>query len=367
MYGGAGRPPGGPGDLGKPAAVGVGVGDVVRRPRPTSPVRHAGGVRRRTTTRRPDRATAGDRPGLPAGRAVRRAPLRGPRVRRHAAAVPGAGRRLLGRARPGRPVGQRGGHAARLRRREAATVSSGRTWTPWRSRPVRRTTPAASRCSSSSPGWPPRSSRGSPPCFVAFGAEEPLGPGDADHHFGSRHMTSTACPSAAGPPARDGVARPGGGRSVSCPCAPLGCPGRSSGDSCSPWPGASACRSGRCTNIASDHWSFGKAGYPVARLGGTSYAGYHSADDLPRVVEPGPAGPHRADRLGLGQRGAGAGKLNAGPLVRPNSRSVDSPWRQVTTRGVKRGVDPVGHAARPPRAGLPTRSSRAPRRPWSRP
>jgi hypothetical protein len=39
-----------------------------------------------------------------------------------------------------------------------------------------------------------------------------------------------------------------------------------------------------CEDQASDHWSFEKAGLPAARVGGTPYAAYHSAADLPRVV-----------------------------------------------------------------------------------
>ena len=37
---------------------------------------------------------------------------------------------------------------------------------------------------------------------------------------------------------------------------------------------------------SSDHWSFVQEGMPGARLGSTSYAEYHSADDVPSVVEP---------------------------------------------------------------------------------
>ncbi len=40
-----------------------------------------------------------------------------------------------------------------------------------------------------------------------------------------------------------------------------------------------------CEDTASDHWSFEKAGAAVARLGSTSYAAYHSAQDLPAVVD----------------------------------------------------------------------------------
>jgi hypothetical protein len=37
---------------------------------------------------------------------------------------------------------------------------------------------------------------------------------------------------------------------------------------------------------SSDHWSFVRAGLPGARLGSTPYAGYHSAEDVPSVVDP---------------------------------------------------------------------------------
>ncbi|MCA1481556.1 M28 family peptidase, partial [Bradyrhizobium sp. NBAIM08] len=40
-----------------------------------------------------------------------------------------------------------------------------------------------------------------------------------------------------------------------------------------------------CTgNRASDHWSFVRNGLPGVRLGSTSYAGYHSPQDVPSVV-----------------------------------------------------------------------------------
>ncbi len=37
---------------------------------------------------------------------------------------------------------------------------------------------------------------------------------------------------------------------------------------------------------SSDHWSFVRAGLVGVRLGGTSYAGYHSPDDVPSVINP---------------------------------------------------------------------------------
>ncbi len=41
-----------------------------------------------------------------------------------------------------------------------------------------------------------------------------------------------------------------------------------------------------CENFSSDHWSFVREGMPGVRLGSTPYAAYHSAADLPRVVQP---------------------------------------------------------------------------------
>jgi hypothetical protein len=40
-----------------------------------------------------------------------------------------------------------------------------------------------------------------------------------------------------------------------------------------------------CENSSSDHWSFVEEGMPGVRLGGTSYAAYHSPADLPAVVD----------------------------------------------------------------------------------
>ena len=40
-------------------------------------------------------------------------------------------------------------------------------------------------------------------------------------------------------------------------------------------------------NRSSDHWSFERNGLTGARLGSTPYAAYHSADDLPAVVDRG--------------------------------------------------------------------------------
>jgi Zn-dependent M28 family amino/carboxypeptidase len=48
-----------------------------------------------------------------------------------------------------------------------------------------------------------------------------------------------------------------------------------------------------CTNRASDHWSYAKAGVPAVRVGSIPYAGYHSPADVPSVVNRG-----QLDRVG---------------------------------------------------------------------
>ncbi|HEY7043219.1 MAG TPA: M28 family peptidase [Nocardioidaceae bacterium] len=124
-----------------------------------------------------------------------------------------------------------------------------------------------------------------PAMFVAFAAEEPRGDGEALHHFGSRVMVARMSK-----PERRAVSgmvsldRVGVGTVVPL-CA---------GGLLPPHVRAQLVRAGeqaavltsRCVDTASDHWSFELAGMPAARVGGTSYAGYHSAADLPRVVNP---------------------------------------------------------------------------------
>jgi hypothetical protein len=124
-----------------------------------------------------------------------------------------------------------------------------------------------------------------PVVFVAFGAEEPRGPTDDDHHYGSRRYVSLM--SAGERSALRGMVamdRVGVGATV-----PIG----SAGDT-DPVQRAllAAARRARVPTVAdpdqrsSDHWSFVRAGLPGARLGSTPYAGYHSAGDVPSVVSP---------------------------------------------------------------------------------
>ena len=120
--------------------------------------------------------------------------------------------------------------------------------------------------------------------FVAFGAEEPRGEGDLLHHFGSTAMVAglsrparrnlegmvaldrvgvgTVVPVCTG-----GLHPPTVRRSLLRLARQRGIPAQS------------------CVDQASDHWSFEKAGLPAARVGGTPYAAYHSAADLPGVVQ----------------------------------------------------------------------------------
>ena len=124
-----------------------------------------------------------------------------------------------------------------------------------------------------------------PVVFVAFGAEEPRGEGDAWHHFGSRAYVAGL--SAAERRAVRGMVsldRVGVGRSVRI---------RTGGRAAATVADGLAAAARRVdvpvtrgTNRASDHWSFEKAGIAAARLGGNAYAAYHSAADRPPVVSP---------------------------------------------------------------------------------
>ncbi len=124
-----------------------------------------------------------------------------------------------------------------------------------------------------------------PVVWVAFGAEEPRGGTDDDHHYGSRayvaSMTGAQRRALRGMVSLDRV---GVGTTV-----PVG----SAYDSDAVQRGllAAARRAGVSAvadprQRSSDHWSFVRDGLPGARLGSTPYAGYHSAADVPAVVQP---------------------------------------------------------------------------------
>jgi aminopeptidase YwaD len=123
-----------------------------------------------------------------------------------------------------------------------------------------------------------------PVVLVAFGSEEPRGQGDAHHHYGSRAYVASLTPaqrrSLRGMVSLDRVGV-GGALPISSVSEP------------SPLRAelvAAAERAGvdhvtETGQTSSDHWSFVRDGLPGVRLGGTSYAAYHSENDVPAVVD----------------------------------------------------------------------------------
>jgi aminopeptidase YwaD len=124
-----------------------------------------------------------------------------------------------------------------------------------------------------------------PVVLIAFGAEEPRGPGDANHHYGSRayvaSLTGAERRSLRGMVAMDRV---GVGTVMPVGSVEDGDPLRAELlDAAARHGVPTVAESG---NRSSDHWSFVRAGLPGVRLGSTPYAEYHSADDAFSVVDP---------------------------------------------------------------------------------
>lgn len=123
-----------------------------------------------------------------------------------------------------------------------------------------------------------------PVVFVAFGAEEPRGDTDADHHYGSRTYVQRMAPGereavramvsldrvGVGDVVPVGSARDGTDRAADRVVRAAG------------YAGVPVVRE---LNRSSDHWQFVQAGLPGVRLGSTPYAAYHSAQDVPAVVD----------------------------------------------------------------------------------
>ena len=126
---------------------------------------------------------------------------------------------------------------------------------------------------------------GMPVRFIAFGAEEPRGDGDALHHFGSqqyvRDLPAAQAVALAGMVSLDRVG-------VAAEHVPI-CTGGSGTtavrDALVAAAASVAVAAAACENRSSDHWSFEKAELPSARLGSVPYPGYHSAGDVPTVVD----------------------------------------------------------------------------------
>ena len=118
-----------------------------------------------------------------------------------------------------------------------------------------------------------------PTTFIAFGAEEPRGEGDALHHFGStahvRRLSAAQLSAVSGMVSLDRV-----GVGTSVPVCTGGLSPLRVRDDLLAIAGREAIAATGCTdNTASDHWSYEKAGVVAARIGGTSYPEYHSAAD----------------------------------------------------------------------------------------
>ncbi|WP_210652157.1 M28 family metallopeptidase [Nocardioides sp. SYSU D00065] len=122
-----------------------------------------------------------------------------------------------------------------------------------------------------------------PVVFVAFGAEEPRGPSDDDHHYGSRRYVALLTP-----PERRALRamvsldRVGVGDRVPVASAGDGDPAQRSLLTAARRAGIPVVA--ETQQRSSDHWSFVRDGLPAARLGSTSYAAYHSPADVPSVV-----------------------------------------------------------------------------------
>ncbi|WP_425309221.1 M20/M25/M40 family metallo-hydrolase [Ammonicoccus fulvus] len=124
---------------------------------------------------------------------------------------------------------------------------------------------------------------GLPVRFIAFGAEEPRGSGDARHHYGSQHyVAELSGAQKAATRAMVSLDRVG----VRAEAVPLAHGGR--GDPAVRRALAEASPAEipvtQVENTTSDHWSFEKAGIASARIGSVPYAGYHTPRDTPGVV-----------------------------------------------------------------------------------
>ena len=123
-----------------------------------------------------------------------------------------------------------------------------------------------------------------PVVLALFGSEEPRGPSDDEHHYGSRAYVERLTPAQRRSlRAMVSLDRVGVGSVV-----PVGAP--SEPDRLTDELLAAAGEADVPTEVdpfqrSSDHWSFARDGLPGARLGNTPYAAYHDDSDLPGVVE----------------------------------------------------------------------------------
>ena len=120
--------------------------------------------------------------------------------------------------------------------------------------------------------------------FIAFGAEEPRGSGDATAPLRLTAIRGGSVALGASGDPGDGVARSGRRTRRLCAVCTASDRGNRLRDAIRAAARQAEIPTRGCTNFASDHWSFAKAGIPAVRLGSIPYAGYHSRGDIPRVV-----------------------------------------------------------------------------------
>ena len=124
-----------------------------------------------------------------------------------------------------------------------------------------------------------------PVVLLAFGSEEPRGPSDDDHHYGSRAYVA-GLGQAERASLRGMVALDRVGVGPVVPVSSARGPDRMRASLLEAARRAEVPTQALTDDRASDHWSFVRAGLPGVRLGSTPYAGYHSPGDVPAVVEP---------------------------------------------------------------------------------
>lgn len=121
--------------------------------------------------------------------------------------------------------------------------------------------------------------------FIAFGAEEPRGTGDALHHFGSQQyvaeLNRAERRAIRGMVALDRV----GVRASYVPVCRADQRGTDLCDALRDAARELKITTQSCASTTSDHWSYAKAGVPAIRLGSIPYAGYHSRGDVAAVVD----------------------------------------------------------------------------------
>lgn len=121
--------------------------------------------------------------------------------------------------------------------------------------------------------------------FIAFGAEEPRGPGDALHHFGSQqHVANLSRLERNAVVAMISLDRVGARAGYVPVCrSPIG--GRDLRDDVRAAASRVDIPTRACELTTSDHWSYAKARMQAVRLGAVTYDEYHSARDTFDVVD----------------------------------------------------------------------------------